>query len=188
MPCKRYDEYGNESSSGRYNDCGEDLLMKYTGYHSEAEARYYESGQYEIDQAAEREAREQQREEALENLAIELGLSEKCAKNCFNFYELADGFFDDDFCVSDRQADFLKAWCCCCKGKEEGKPDEKMQKTKDKQWDDLMYFLDVYELKIHCAWCQKLYEVYGQYKDPDDEWKALENLCCNCKHFGRDEE
>ena len=187
MPCKRYNEYGEESPSGRYNDCGEDLLMKYTGYRSEAEAEYYESGQYEIDQQAEKEARYEAEREALINLAEELGLSENCAKNCYHFYELAEGFFDDDFAVTTEQADFLKAWCCSCKGKAEGKPDEAMQKIKDKQFDDLQAFIEHNGMKYgHCTWCSKLYEVFGKFKDPDDEWKALEERCGKCQYWGNE--
>jgi hypothetical protein len=32
------------------------------------------------------------------------------------------------------------------------------------------------------------YEVYGQHKDPDDDWKDIEDRCGNCRYFQEQEE
>lgn len=40
---------------------------------------------------------------------------------------------------------------------------------------------DGYEFAESCKKCEKLRNIYGNYKDPDDEWNAIESTCCGCE-------
>lgn len=170
----------------RYNDCGEDLLMKYTGYQSEAEARYYENGGYEADLEAKEEARRQQYEELKENLLDELKLEGGC-RECPYILETAEGFIDENGSVTFEQKEFLRLQCSGCHGKGTGNIQPEHEKRLIKWWDEIVEWATMCELKPNrCPWCPKVYEVYGKYKDPDDEWRALEDACGNCKYFGEE--
>ena len=108
-------------------------------------------------------------------------------RKCPDFVELAEGYFSYNGQVSNEQIDFLKMQCSLCEGKGTGKPkDETHAKYVEHYWRDLMEFVKGYNLTFRCCWCPNVYRVYGNYKDPDDEWNALEDLCCNCKYFGED--
>jgi hypothetical protein len=124
--------------------------------------------------------------QAVEGLADMLELTGDCRK-CPDFTELAEGFLDDNGLISIEQFDFLKMQCSICGGKGTGKPkDEQHEKWRDKSWQDIMEWVKGYDMKFHCLWCPNVYRIYGQYKDPDDEWNAIENLCMDCKYFGED--
>jgi hypothetical protein len=141
-----------------------------------------------IDEAwqAERERAEQKRKERLSGVLDMLGVYGEC-RNCAEVCELAQGYLDRTGQISAEQFHFLKMQCSACGGMGTGKPkDEKHEKWRDNCWNDLLEWVKLNELKFRCAWCPNVYMVYGQYKDPDDEWKALEDLCCNCKYFGEE--
>ena len=141
---------------------------------------------WEEERARAKDAAEQKRQERIEGLADMLELTGDC-RECPHFVELGEGFLDKNGLISNEQLDFLKMQCFLCGGKGTGKPkDERHEKWVDSQWDDLRQWVELSGLKFSCAWCPNVYRVYGQYKDPDDEWEAIEELCCNCKHFGEE--
>ena len=132
---------------------------------------------------AEREKSEKKLRDSIEGLADMLELTGDCRK-CPEFTELAEGFLDKNGQIATEQFDFLKMQCSLCGGKGTGKPkDETHAKYVEHHWRDLMEFVKEYNLKFRCCWCPNVYRVYGNYKDPDDEWKALEGYCCDCKYF-----
>lgn len=124
--------------------------------------------------------------QAVEGLADILGLTGDCRK-CPDFVELAEGYFSYNGQVSNEQIDFLKMQCSLCEGKCTGKPkDEQHEKWRDHYWQDFMQWVMQIGLKHRCLFCPNTYRIYGQYKDPDDEFKAMEDLCGNCKYWGED--
>ena len=142
--------------------------------------------QMERDRAEQKDAKIERRKGWVEGLADMLELTGDCRK-CYHFTELAEGFLDQNGQIANEQLDFLKMQCSVCGGMGTGKPkDEKHEKWLEKHWDDLMEWVKLSGLNFRCCWCPNVYRVYGQYKDPDDEWKAIECLCCNCKYFGED--
>jgi hypothetical protein len=135
---------------------------------------------------AAREKAAQKQRDAMDGLADMLELTGGC-RECEYFTELAEGFIDKNGLIANEQFDFLKMQCSICGGKGTGKPkDEQHRKWIEKDWADLMEWVKDIGLRYRCNWCPNVYRVYGQYKDPDDEWKAMEDLCCNCKYFGED--
>lgn len=136
--------------------------------------------------AEKREKAAQKQRSAIEGLADMLGLTGNC-RECPSFTELAEGFIDRNGMISNEQVDFLKMQCSTCGGMGTGKPkDERHEKWRDRQFQDIMEWVKLNDLKLRCCWCPNVYRIYGQYKDPDDEWKAIEKACCNCKYFGED--
>jgi hypothetical protein len=133
---------------------------------------------------AERERSAQKQKDAIEGLADMLELTGDC-RGCAWFTELAEGFLDKNGLITIEQVDFLKMQCSTCGGKGTGKPKDKQhEELVEHNWRNIVEWVKLYEMRYRCCWCPNVYRVYGQYKDPDDEWKALENLCCNCKYFG----
>ena len=126
-------------------------------------------------------------QDALECLADMLELTGDC-RTCHCFTDLAEGYFDKRYQISAEQLDFLKLQCHTCGGMGTGKPkDKRHEEWRDHLWDNLMEWIEGSGLKFStCAWCENVYKVYGYYKDPDEEWEAIENLCINCKHFGEE--
>lgn len=177
-----------------YNDednspMNEDLIMKYTTYMTRAQMEFDESdlSDHYYDEH-ERVIRNYMEDKALDGLALVLGLSEKCLE-CPYFYETAEGFLDNENQISTEQMEYLKIQCAGCKGQANGFPDPKHEERLDKEWKDLCEWVkDIIHgtgPKVYrCQYCPNVYRVYGKYKDPDDEWKAIEDLCCNCKYFG----
>ena len=45
---------------------------------------------------------------------------------------------------------------------------------------EIQDFIDDYAPYIECKGCEKLRALYGMYKDPDNEWKAVDDLCGHC--------
>ena len=41
-------------------------------------------------------------------------------------------------------------------------------------------YLDAMDLHGVCRRCSYIREIYGKYKDPDDEWRAIDELCNKC--------
>lgn len=155
-----------------------------TVYSSRAEMEYVESGQWDRDREEAEEARRQKQEDALDGLAMVIGLSEKC-RECPYFYETAEGFLYKNHQISVEQMDYLKHLCAGCKGKETGEPDQATEQRLYKEVVDLREWMHGLGLKgWKCENCPNVYRVYCKYKDPDDEWKAIDDLCCNCKYFG----
>ena len=149
-----------------------------------------------------REEERQKEKEAINGLADALGLSEGCRK-CPWFYETAEGFLYTDHqlktpvgsiyidyqpTVKDiivEQMDYLRIMCIGCKGKDTGKINPEHEERLQKEYDEFREWLNGLGLKSwRCDSCPNAYRVYGYYKDPDDEWKAIEDLCCKCKYFG----
>ena len=171
------------------NPMNEDPIMKYTTYMTRVQMEFDESDlpdhfYYEH----ERVIRNYMEDKALDGLALVLGMSEGC-RECPWFIETAEGFFDEDNQISAEQMDYLHLMCVGCKGKETGKINPEHEDRLLKEWKDLCEW--VKDLipgsgpkTYRCQYCPNVYRVYGKYKDPDDDWKAIEDLCCNCKHFG----
>ena len=137
-----------------------------------------------IDRQIEEAHRKQQ--QALDGLAMVCGLSEACReKRCPWFYEAAEAFLNKDNQVSVEQMDYLRISCAGCKGKETGEVDPVHDDRLTKEWNERLDWIKWLGIKQywHCQLCPNVYRVYGQYKDPDDEWKAIEDLCCDCKYF-----
>lgn len=133
--------------------------------------------QWQAERAWAKEKAARKTQDCVEGLADMLELTGECVK-CHHFVDLAEGFMDKNGLISNEQFDFLKMQCYVCGGN--GKPNDQVEKV----WDDLMEWVDRVGLRFsHCAWCPNVYRVYGKYKDPDDEWKAIEKLCSNCKYW-----
>ena len=172
------------------NDEGslEDPIMKYTVYSSRAEMEAVESGRYFDDLEAKDEAKRQREKEALEGLLDVLGLTGGCRK-CPYITETAEGFLNSSNSISVGQLDFLKACCAGCDGKGTGKIQPEHGERLTRWWNDIVEWVKLAGLKTyHCPWCAKVYEIYGRYKDPDDEWNAIDSPegCSKCKYFGED--
>jgi hypothetical protein len=157
-----------------------------TGYLSRSEMEYVESGQWDRDREEAFEAKRFKEQEAIHEIADEIGLEGKC-KDCYYFYELAEGFLDEFNRISNEQLEFLRLQCSGCKGKGSGKPDPEHEERMSEWFDDLLEWTENMGMnQSHCPWCANVYRVFGQYKDPDDEWNAMENLCGNCKYWGEE--
>ena len=132
---------------------------------------------------ADREAKEK---EQLNGVLDMLKLEGGCRKCPFMTWKIK-GYMREAEQITSNQLEFLRLQCAGCHGKGTGKIQPEHEKRLAKDWIDLIEWCDLYELnQDHCPWCGNVYEVYGQYKDPDDEWKAMESLCGNCKYFGED--
>lgn len=175
-----YDNEDNEPMNDIEN------LHHVTGYLSFEEMRQVESGEYSAHLAEKLEAEKEKLLDAIEGLADMLELTGKC-RECPDFTELAEGFIDQNGLIANEQVDFLKMQCSICGGKGTGKPkDEKHEKWVEHHWDDLKEWVKNSGLKYRCLWCPNVYRIYGNYKDPDDEWEAIEDHCGKCKYFGED--
>ena len=158
-----------------------------TVYTSREEMEYVESGQWEQDQAEKKDAWMHKQREALDGLLDMLGLTGKC-RECANITELAEGFLDENGLISNEQFDDLEGICKLCGGKGTGITPEKQQGWIDREWDDRYEWAKSVFPRASCAWCPTAFRIYGQYKDPDDEWNAIDSPggCGNCKYFGED--
>lgn len=136
-------------------------------------------------QEEERIAREEAEKEATERILDQLKLAGKC-RECAWILETLEGFWDDNLEISAEQLEYLRLTCVGCKGKETGQADPEHENRLIKEWDELTEWvkgMGITNPAIRCLWCKNVYKVYGKYKDPDDEWKAFEDLCQNCKIF-----
>lgn len=181
-----HDHYGR-----RYDpDTGEDLLMKYTGYTSMAEADYYENGGYEADQDALWAEREEKHKEWMDGILDELKLTGGC-RECPWIIETAEWWEDKDseYKPTPEQMHFLHLACVGCHAKGTGEMSPADEKRVQRYFDDFDEWMTGLGLdKTYCTGCPVPYEVYGKYKDPDDEWNALDSKerCLNCEHFGEE--
>ena len=164
----------------------EDPWRKYTVYSCKAEADYYENGGYEEELEAREAAYREKKQKWMDGILDFLKLEGGC-RECPWITELAEGFMGDDGQMSGNQLDFLKMLCVGCNGKGTGKIQPEHEKRLNKCWEEIREFCKEGQMNPnHCPWCKNVYEVYGQYKDPDDEWKAIEELCGNCRYFVED--
>ena len=155
-----------------------------TVYTSRSEMEYVESGQWARDQAEAKEAKRQKAKDALDGLLDMLELTGKC-RECPNITELAEGFLDENGLVSNEQYSYLEGVCRICGCKGTGITPEKQQRWIDRDWDDRLEWARDILGRMSCAWCPTAFRIYGQYKDPDDEWNAIDSKegCANCKYF-----
>lgn len=128
-----------------------------------------------------RERAEQKRKTALNGLLDMLKLEGGCRK-CPHIIETAEGFLDKgNICM--EQMDYLHILCVICGGKD-GKP--KREDRLDKDWRERSEWVKEMGMRHSCIYCPNVYRVYGMYKDPDDEWKAMEDRCEYCRYWGCD--
>lgn len=161
----------------------DDIWMKYTTYSCRAEAEAFESGQYFADLEAKEEAKRQKEKETIDGVMDVLGLTGKC-RECAWISELAEGFLFRDQ-ISGEQLDYLEHICKLCGGKGTGVIPEKHEEWINNDWNDRLEWAKMVLPRYSCAWCPTAFRIYGQYKDPDDEWNAIDSPggCANCKYF-----
>lgn len=155
-----------------------------TVYSCRAEMEAWDSGEAECRLSEKKEADYNRRKDALDGLLDMLELKGKC-RECHNITELAEGFLDGNELISNEQFNYLEGICKICGGKETGVTPEKQQGWIDKDWDDRLEWAISTLPRMSCAWCPNAFRIYGQYKDPDDEWDAIDSKdgCANCKIF-----
>ena len=135
-------------------------------------------------QAEARDLEQQKQRDALDGLLDMLGLTGGC-RECPNIIELAEGFLDSNGLIANEQIEYLEHVCKTCGGKGTGVVPEKAQAWIDYEWSDRLEWARANLPRYSCAWCPVAFRIYGQYKDPDDEWKAIDSAdgCANCKYF-----
>lgn len=166
----------------------EDPWLKYSVYSCKGEADYYESGQWEADEEAKEAARDAKQKECMDGILDMLQLTGGCRK-CSWIIETAEGFIAEGQSVSSEQLDYLHLMCVGCHGKGTGEMQPEHDARLTREWGERVEFIKNAGMSmIHCPWCPKFFEVYGKYKDPDDEWNALDSKerCMNCKCFEED--
>ena len=173
----------NDEDNVPMNDPVEQL-HHVTGYLSFEEMNAFESGELEEWLEAEKEARYQRERDALDGLLDMLNLTGKC-RECPYVVELAEGFLDKNGLISNEQFEYLERSCKLCGGKGTGIVPEKVQGWLDKEWFDRLKWANSVFPRMSCAWCPTAFRIYGQYKDPVDEWNAIDSRdgCANCKYF-----
>lgn len=136
-----------------------------------------------IDESWEHE-RDKSGKNALDGLLDMLELTGKC-RTCPNVVELAEGFLDKNGLISNEQFEYLERNCKLCGGKGTGVCSDKVQGWLDNEWNDRLEWAKLVFPRFSCAWCPTAFRIYGQYKDPDDEWNAIDSKdgCANCKYF-----
>lgn len=140
---------------------------------------------WEEERAEAKERAYQKTRNHIEGLADMLELTGDCRK-CHYFTELAEGFLDQNGLIANEQFDYLKMQCFVCCGMGTGKPlNDKHREWIEKDWLDRLEWARDNLPRYSCAWCPVAFRIYGQYKDPDDEWKAIDSAdgCANCKYF-----
>ena len=140
---------------------------------------YYRIFQQEI-----KDALMQKQEDFLEFILDELELTGKC-RRCPYIVELTEGCMDNNGLISDEQFNYLTWMCKVCGGKGTGVIPEDKKKFLDKDWDYRLDWAKENLPSMSCAWCPTAFRIYGKYKDPDDEWNAIDSTdgCANCKYF-----
>ena len=163
-------------------------LHHVTGYLSFEEMKAVESGEYEEKISERKEAERQMRRDALEGVLDSLELTGGC-RECPYIVELAEDFLYENGLISNEQYRYLEHCCKLCVGQGGGNGTgvvpEKVQGWLDNEWKDRYEWAKGVFPKTSCAWCPTAFRIYGEYKDPDDEWNAIDskNGCANCKYF-----
>ena len=170
----------NDEDNAPMNDDPFDGPHNPTVYNYREEMKYYESGQYERDLEAREASVRKRHEDAIKSVMDQLGLEGKCRK-CDWIQDLADGFLTDDDKMFSSQFDYLKSLCSSC---DHGKHIDRVERY----WNDMCDFTKGFDMRFSCNWCHVPYEVYGQHKDPDDDWKDIESRCIDCRYFQEHEE
>lgn len=136
------------------------------------------------EQSERRDRQDQKKRDALDGLLDMLCLTGGC-RECPNIVELAEGFLGSNGLIANEQIEYLEHVCKTCGGKGTGVVPEEAQEWIDYEWEDRLYWARANLPRYSCAWCQVAFRIYGQYKDPDDEWKAIDSAdgCANCKYF-----
>ena len=152
---------------------------------------YYESGGWAADMEEKVAAAEAAWKEKMDRILGNLELEGKCME-CPWIIETAEGFLSEaerlkmeD--ISPEQYENLRLHCAGCHGKGTGEIQPENEQRLIRDWEEITAFVKLNGMNsVHCPWCPKLYQVYGKYKDPDDEWNALDSKerCMDCKYFG----
>ena len=174
----------NDEDNMPMNDDPVENLHHVTGYLSFEEMRAVESGEYDAHLAERKEAEYQKQKDHLEGLLDMLELTGKC-RECPWICELGEGFLDNNGMISNEQFMYLESTCKLCGGKGTGVIPEKAEKWISNEWNDRLEWAKNTLPRYSCAWCPTAFRIYGQYKDPDDEWDAIDSKtgCANCKYF-----
>ena len=52
--------------------------------------------------------------------------------------------------------------------------------TAEKRDSDFEEWLNAYDFHGVCRRCTYIREIFGKYRDPDDEWRAMDEICNKC--------
>lgn len=163
-----------------YND--EDNYPMNEDYIFRADLNYDESGQFYRDREAEEDAKREKMRNAVKGVLDMLGLEGGCRK-CKHMTDPVEGFLRYNSLVSGEQMMYLRMICAGCHGKGTGAINPEHEKRLDKFWQERREWVNDHGLRCRCLYCPNVYRIYGEYKNPDDEWIAIEDYCGDCKYF-----
>lgn len=130
---------------------------------------------------------EDTKEEAVEHFLDELkddGCLQCEQHKCEFVTDLIYGFLDDNFMIGTGQYEFIRQRCTLCGRMEPEKRDDFL----NNEWGNYMDWVNGQWHRFGCVWCYKPLNIYGNFKDPDDEWNEIEKQCGKCKYFDDESE
>lgn len=119
---------------------------------------------------------------AVEGVLDMLGLIGGC-RECAYVIDSIEGFLQCNGLISAEQLQFLQLMCVGCHGKGTGDIQPEHKRRINKDWQDRREWVNAHGLRCRCLYCPNVYRIYGEYKNPDDEWIAIEDYCGDCKYY-----